>query len=95
MSRRPARGESLIELIVALVVLEIIGAAALAAALTVARIDRHAASGAVDDATRWRAYRAAEIAPGCVAAPAPDTVLVSFPATPDRPPLEALIRCGR
>jgi len=95
MSRHPARGESLIELIVALVILEIVGATALAAALTVARIDRHAVAGAVDDATRWHDYRAAETAPGCLAASAPDTIPLSFPATPDRPPLETQVRCGR
>jgi len=95
MSRHPARGESLIELIVALVLLEIVGATALAAALTVARIDRHAAAGTADDATRWHDYRVAETAPDCAAALVPDTLPLSFPATPDRPPLETLIRCGR
>jgi hypothetical protein len=95
LSRISHRGESLIELIVALVILEIVGAAALAAALTVAHIDRHASAGAADDATRWHDYRVAETAPDCVAASAPDTVPLSFPATADRPPLETLIRCGR
>ena len=95
MSHRVVQGESLIELIVALVVLEIIGAAALAAALTAARIDRHAVGGAVDDASRWHDYRAAETAAECVGALTPDSVPLVFPATPDRPPLATALRCGR
>ena len=92
MSRR---GESLVELIVALVILEIIGSAALAAALTVERLGRHARDGAAEDAARWRSYRAAETSNGCVTATAPDTIALVFPATPDRPQLNTTVRCGR
>lgn len=95
MSVRRRRGESLIELIVALVILELAGAAALAAALAVERFDRHAARGAADDAARWQSYREREILPSCTGAPAPDTIAISFPATPDRPSLDAVLRCGR
>ncbi len=89
------RGESLVELIVALVILEIVGAAALAAALTVARVNRHAANGAADDAARWHDYRTAESSSGCVDAVLPDSIPLRFLATSDRPPLETLLRCGR
>ena len=95
MLRRAVQGESLVELIVALVILEIVAAAALAAALTVARVNRHAANGAADDAARWHDYRAAETATGCVDAVLPDSVPLRFLATADRPPLETLLRCGR
>jgi Tfp pilus assembly protein PilV len=89
------RGESLIELIVALVILELIGATALAGALAVERLDRHAARGTADDAARWQSYRARETLPSCTGAPAPDTIALFFPATPDRPGLATVLRCGR
>ena len=95
MSGRSLQGESLVELIVALVILEIVGAAALAAALTVARVNRHAANGAADDAARWHDYRAAEASTGCIDAVRPDSVPLRVLATADRPPLETLLRCGR
>lgn len=95
MSVRSTRGDSLVELIVALVVLEIAGAAALAAALTAEHIDRRATRGAAADVARWQAYRVAETAAGCTAAPNPDTIVVTYPVTPERPALATLVRCGR
>lgn len=95
MSVRRRRGESLIELIVALVILELVGAAALGAALAVERLDRHAARGTADDVARWQTYRARETLPSCTGAPALDTIALLFPATPDRPDLATVLRCGR
>jgi len=95
MSVRSSRGETLIELIVALVLLEVAGAAALAAAFTMERLGRHATQGAADDADRWRIYREFETAPACVNALAPDTVALVFPPTSDRPGLATEQRCGR
>ena len=95
MLRRSTRGDSLVELIVALVILEIVGAAALAAAFTVERLNRRSSDGAATDAARWHDYRAAETSPGCVAAARPDSVPLAFTATVARPALSALIRCGR
>jgi len=95
MLQASRRGESLVELLIALLILEIAGAGALAAALTVERLGRHAARGAADDATRWQAYRAGEMTSACVLAPAPDTVPLTFLATPDRPALVTEQRCGR
>lgn len=89
------RGETLIELIVALVVLELAGAAALAAALTAERLDRHATRGAAEDAARWQRYRELETLPSCVNAPVPDTIPLVFPPTVDRPTLPTAGRCGR
>lgn len=95
MRFRSRRGESLIELIVALVVLEVVGAASLAAALAAERLGRHAEHGGVVDAARWSDYRARETEPACVNAPAPDSIPLVFPVTPDRPALATLLRCGR
>ena len=89
------RGDSLVELIVALLILELVGAAALAAALTVERLGRHASQGAAEDAERWRSYREAETQPACVNLSAPDTVSLVFPPSPDRPGLATVLRCGR
>lgn len=95
VSLRLCRGESLIELIVALVILELVGAGALAAALTAERLDRHARDGAAEDEARWRSYRALEVLPDCVNAATPDTVEVFFPPTAERPGLATVRRCGR
>jgi hypothetical protein len=91
----PPRGESLIELIVALVILEIAGAAALATALLAFRLDRHATRGAADDAARWERYRTLETGLSCIGLPVTDTVPLLFPPTPDRPGLATELRCGR
>ena len=95
MSARRRRGESLIELIVALVILEIVGRPRWRAALAVERLGRHAARGAADDAARWHDYRARETLASCTGAPALDSIALLFPATPDRPDLATLLRCGR
>jgi hypothetical protein len=92
---RSRRGESLVELIVALVMLEIVAAASLAAALAAERLGRHAVTGSAVDAARWHDYRMRETDPACVAAAAPDSVPLVFPATPERSALVTLVRCGR
>jgi hypothetical protein len=95
MSARSTRGDSLVELIVALVVLELAGAAALAAALTTEQLDRRAARGEAADVVRWQDYRVAETAGSCITAALPDTIVVTYPATAERPSLATLVRCGR
>src|SRR5690348_2741510 len=80
-----SRGESLIELIVALVLLEIAGTLALAGALSVERAGHRADLGAAVDRQRWEQYRQAEVAPPCSAAPQPTVVTQTFPATSERP----------
>ncbi len=95
MSSQPRRGESLVELIVALVLLELAGTFALAAALSIERVGRRAAAGAVQDRTRWESYRAAEVAPACAGATTPTAVPFQLPAGPGRPATTALLRCGR
>jgi hypothetical protein len=89
------RGESLVELVVALVVLEIAGVASLAAALAAERLGRHAVAGSIVDAARWHDYRVREADTACVAAGTPDSVPLVFPDTPERPALVTVLRCGR
>jgi len=95
MPFRSTRGDSLIELIVALVILEVVGTAALAVAFTVERLSRHATAASATDAARWRDYRTAETRDSCVNAAAPDSLPIRFPQVDDRPRLDVLIRCGR
>src|SRR5690242_363456 len=89
------RGESFVELIAALLILELLGAAMLATALNTERLQRHAARGSSEDAARWQTYRAAEAQPSCVMASLPDSVPLQFSATTDRPALLTLVRCGQ
>ena len=95
MLARNRRGESLMELLVALVILEVVGATSLAAALAVERLNRHAERGGTTDAARWHDYRARETLTGCADAATMDSVPLVFPATADRPALATLLRCGR
>ncbi len=93
--RLSRRGDSLIELIVALLILELVGGAALATALVAERLSRHANQGARDDDTRLAEYRARETDSACVRRPTPDTGALDLPATTDRPTLHVVWRCGR
>ena len=92
MTRR--RGSSLIELVVALLLLELAGAAALAAALSADRLGQRAARGAAVDRGRWEEYRRAETASACRSEAAPRQVPMRFPATPERESLDVAVRCG-
>lgn len=92
MARR--RGGSLIELVVALLLLELVGAAALAAALAADRLGRRAAKGATADQQRWEAYRQAEVASPCRGDSLPRASALLLPATPERAALAASVRCG-
>lgn len=95
MYHRSRRGESLIELVVALVLLELAGAMALGAALTANRAQRHASEGAADDAARWTTYREAEVAMPCIVSATPLAMVLPLPATAIRPALMTSVRCGR
>ncbi|MES2124139.1 MAG: hypothetical protein V4503_05570 [Gemmatimonadota bacterium] len=87
-------GTTLIELVVALLLLELVGAAALAAAFTADRLGRRVATGAATDLARWEAYRAAEVTGACRGAAAPDTIVLRFSATAGRDSLTTRVRCG-
>ncbi|MEO5799791.1 MAG: hypothetical protein ABIZ70_08955 [Gemmatimonadales bacterium] len=89
------RGSSLVELVVALLLLEVAGAAALAAALTADRLGRRAQAGSATDASRWARYRETESSSGCRGAATPTATLLMLPAAPDRDSLQVVVRCGR
>jgi hypothetical protein len=88
-------GTTLTELLVALLLLELAGLGALAAALTADRIGRHVGLAARTDVERWTALRAAEVAPSCADSGAPRTGSVSWPGNAARPAVTVVIRCGR
>ncbi|MES2305561.1 MAG: hypothetical protein V4558_08635 [Gemmatimonadota bacterium] len=91
----PRKGSSLVELVVALLLLELAGAAALAAALTADRLGRRAQSASATDADRWERYRAAETAASCRNAAAPRATSLLLPESADRDSLRLVVRCGR
>lgn len=88
------RGVSLVELVVALLLLELAGAAALAAALTAERLGGRAARGAEVDARRWEVYRGAETAASCRGEAVPRVAPLRLPATAERESLLVVVRCG-
>jgi hypothetical protein len=88
------RGGSLVELVVALLLLELVGAAALAAALAADRIGRRAARGATADRERWETYRQTELARPCRGDSVPRASALLLPATPERASFAVTVRCG-
>lgn len=88
-------GVSLVELLVALLLLELAGAAALTTALTTHRLNRTIATGTVTDIHRWTAVRAAEADSGCRNTSTPRAVSFPLAATASRPALAITLRCGR
>ncbi len=92
---RPRAGATLAELLVALVLLELAGLGALAAALTADRIGRRAGLAARTDAERWSALRAAEVAPSCADSGAARAIALSWPGNAVRPAATVVVRCGR
>lgn len=89
------KGTSLVEVLVALTILTIAGAATHGALLLTERLGRQAAAGSATDRLRWETVQAAATAPACRAAPAPSAVSLTLPATADRPALTTWIRCGQ
>ena len=89
------RGATLLELLVALLLLELIGLGALSAALTADRIGRRLGLVSQTDAERWARLREAEVAPACADSLAPRLGSVTWPAVAERPAATVAIRCGR
>ncbi len=89
------RGASLLELLVALLLLELVGLGALSAALTADRIGRRLGLARQTDAERWSRYRASEVDPSCDDSLAPRLGTVSWPAVSGRPAATLSVRCGR
>ncbi len=91
----PRRGATLTELLVALLILELAGLGALAAALTADRIGRHVGLGSRTDAERWASRRATELDSTCLDAGPPRLVAWNDSANPARPAVTLLVRCGQ
>ncbi len=95
MSHGMPRGVSLVELLVALTLLEVAAGLGLAATLTAFRLDRIARLRALTDLARRDSVAAARATPSCRLAPVPLVVPLVLPAAPARPSLATAIRCGR
>lgn len=89
------RGATLLELLVALLLLELIGLSALSAALTADRIGRRLGLATQTDTERWARLRAAEVDAGCADTMPPRLGAVAWTAAPDRPAASIAIRCGQ
>lgn len=90
-----SRGTSLVELLVALVLLALATASWLTAFLAASRFDRLAAGRAAADLARRDSVLLSAARPGCRAAAVPGSAIVVLPAAPGRPARTASHRCGR
>ncbi|MEO5826043.1 MAG: hypothetical protein ABIR59_09160 [Gemmatimonadales bacterium] len=88
------RGVSLVELVVAVLLLNVVTMASLSAMLAVERMSRDTTARSRVDAERWQAWHNSERAPACVSGP-PAAASLVLPATPGRAPLALTLRCGR
>ncbi len=88
------RGVSLVELVVAVLLLNVVIMASLSAMLSVERISRDSTTRSRIDAERWQAWHDSERSPACVSGPPTATRFV-LPAGPGRAPLALALRCGR
>lgn len=89
------RGATLIELIVALLLLEFAGLIAVTAALQVGRTRIRLAEGAAFDLARLDTLATIEADSVCRTTTAPTAVQVILPAGNGRPAFDARVRCGR
>jgi len=87
-------GLSLVELVVAVLLIELAAVAALGTMLRVERQAQRTARGATADLARWHAYHQAWRSAPCTGG-SPLAVLLDLPATPDRPAFPAILQCGR
>ena len=92
---RSTRGFSLIEAVVALLILEVAVVVTIGALVQVELLRRRAASGAAADAARWQAWHGALLAPSCRGASVPVAVPLTLPGSAHRPALPATLSCGR
>ncbi len=88
------RGTSLVELLVALLLLQVVGTAALAAALLATRLAARAQRGIAIDRIRRETVHGIAAAPACRLASPPTTLSVTLPAAEGRPALAVRLRCG-
>jgi len=95
MHHHPHRGTSLIELIVALLLLEFAGLIAVTAALQVGRSRVRLQEGTAFDLARLDTLALVETDSACLSAPTPTVVRVVLPGGRGRPAFDTRARCGR
>lgn len=88
------RGTSLVELLVALLLLQLVGTAALATAFLATRLAARAHRGIATDRLRRETLHAIAAAPACRTATPATTLSVTFPASPEREALTVRLPCG-
>jgi Tfp pilus assembly protein PilV len=91
--RSPA-GFTIIEVLVAMLLLELAAVAALGAALTAHRLEQRTRRGAATDLARQSAMRLLQHSSACRLATQPTLLTLTLPATAERPALMASVRCG-
>lgn len=94
MHCHPRRGTTLIELIVALLLLEFAGLIAVTAALQVGRTRTRLNQGAATDLGRLDTLAQVAADSACRHAAQPTAFLVMLPAAQGRPAFQARVRCG-
>ncbi len=95
MDRHPLYGTTLIELIVALLILEFAGLIAVTAALQVGRTRIHLQEGAAFDLARLDTVALVAADSACRDAAVPTAVHVVLPSGIGRPIVDARVRCGQ
>ena len=88
-------GASLLEMLIALVLLDLLAIATLHSVLATQRIARGVAAGAAIDMTRLETFRFAAADPGCRESPSATLRALSLAAHPHRPAMTVMFRCGR
>lgn len=95
MSIAPHSGTTLVELLIALVLLDLLAVTTLHAVLQTRRIAKRVAATTAVDLARLDAVRQAAAAPSCRDAATPSLLSLALPAHPDRPAMVVQLRCGR
>jgi type II secretory pathway component PulJ len=95
MSNSPRSGTSLLEMLVALVLLELLAVGTMHAVLQTQRIARRVAAGGAVDVARLEAVRQAAAAPDCRDAAEPRVASINLPAAAQRPAMVVQVPCGR
>lgn len=84
----------MVELVVAVLLLELVVVASVSAMIAIERISRESTARSRVDSERWQAWHDSERGPACTGGPPAAAALV-FPASPGRASLAVALRCGR
>ncbi len=86
------RGLTLLELLVAVLLLQLLALSVLATVVTSERVSRRLSVGARRDQHHWEAYQAAAVAPSCRSGAAR---VVAWPVEPLLPGVPLVLGCGQ